>query len=93
MKDSNTEGISSNTQEKKEGVEFVRQKLAEVEAVKAYKRAAQLEFWQQYGHEPEQVSHPSPAHVAKMQQWLESGDAILVAEAEAFFTLRQSEKQ
>lgn len=28
-----------------------------------------------------------------MQRWLESGDAILVAEAEAFFSLRQGENQ
>ncbi|PZV07710.1 MAG: hypothetical protein DCF22_21565 [Leptolyngbya sp.] len=89
MKDSNAEGISSNTQKKQEGVEFVRQKLAEVEAVQAYKRAAQLEFWQQYGQQGRQVTHPSPAHVDRMRHWLDSGDAILVAEAQVFFDLMQ----
>ncbi len=83
--ESNTQAISSNTQEKKEGVEFVKQKLAEIEAVQAYKRVAQLEAWQQYGQQAGQVTHPSAAHVDKMRQWLESGDAILVAEAEVFF--------
>ena len=84
-KNSNTQAISSNTQEEKEGVEFVRQKLAETEEVQAYQRAAQLELWQQY----EQVSHPSPAHLDNMRRWLESGDVILVAEAEVFFGLMQ----
>ena len=64
----------------------MKQKLAEVEAVQAYKRAAQLEAWQKQG---QQVAHPAPAHVDKMRQWLESGDAILVAEAEVFFSLTQ----
>ncbi len=85
----NTQAISSNTQEKREGVEFVRQKLAEVEAVQAYKRAAQLEAWQKQGQQGGQVTHPSPAQVDKMRRWLESGDAILVAEAEVFFGLTQ----
>ena len=91
-RDSNAQAISSNTQEKREGVEFVKQKLAEVEAVQAYKRAAQLEAWQkqgQQGQQGQQVARPAPAHVDKMRQWLESGDAILVAEAEVFFSLTQ----
>ncbi|MBM0745655.1 hypothetical protein JOY44_30005 (plasmid) [Phormidium sp. CLA17] len=87
-RDANAEAISSNTQEKKEGVEFVRQKLAEVEQVQAYKRAAQLELWQLYGQVEGQLT-ASVAQVDKMRQWLESGDAILVAEAEVFFGLMQ----
>ncbi|MBM0745580.1 hypothetical protein JOY44_29610 (plasmid) [Phormidium sp. CLA17] len=79
-RDSNAQAISSNTQENREGVEFVRQKLAEVEEVQAYKRAAQLELWH---------THFCPAHVDKMRRWLESGDVILVAEAEVFFGLMQ----
>jgi hypothetical protein len=90
--ESNTQAISSNTQEKKEGVEFVKQTLAEIEEVQAYKRAAQLELWQQYGQQGGQVTHPSPAHVDKMRRWLESGDAILVAEAEVFFGLQEISK-
>ena len=86
---SNAQAISSNTQEKQEGIEFVRQQLAEVEAVQAYKRAAQLELWQRYEQQGGQVTHPSPAHVDKIRQWLDSGDAILVAEAEVFFGLMQ----
>ena len=88
-RDSNAQAISSNTQNKGEGVEFVKQKLVEVEEVQAYKRAAQLELWQRYGQQGGQVTHPSPAHVDKMRHWLESGDAILVAEAEVFFSLTQ----
>ena len=88
-RDSNTQAISSNTQEKREGVEFVRQKLAEIEEVQAYKRAAQLEAWQKQGQQGGQVAQPSSAQVAKMRRWLESGDAILVAEAEVFFSLMQ----
>ena len=67
----------------------MKQKLAEVEEVQAYKRAAQLELWQKQGQQGGQVTHPSPAHVDKMRHWLESGDAILVAEAEVFFSLTQ----
>ena len=67
----------------------MKQKLAEVEAVQAYKRAAQLELWQQYGQGQGQVAQPSSAQVAKMQRWLGSGDTILVAEAEVFFSLTQ----
>ena len=89
-RDVNTQAISSNTQEKQEGVEFVKQKLVEVEEVQAFKRAAQLELWQQYGQQGGEVTHPSPAHVDKMRRWLESGDAILVAEAEVFFSLTQT---
>jgi hypothetical protein len=85
--DSNAQAISSNTQNKEAGVEFVKQKLAEVEQVQAYKRAAQLELWQQYGQKGRQVTHPSPDHVDKMRRWLESEDAILVAEAQVFFDL------
>ena len=85
----NTQVISSNTQGEREGVEFIRQKLAEIEEVQAYKRAAQLEAWQQQGQQGGQVTHPCAAHVDKMRQWLESGDAILVAEAQVFFSLTQ----
>ncbi|MBM0745614.1 hypothetical protein JOY44_29790 (plasmid) [Phormidium sp. CLA17] len=85
VRDSNTQAISSNTQEKQERIEFVRQTLAEVQA---YKRAAQLELWQQYGQEQGQLT-ASVTHVDKMWHWLESGDAILVAEAEVFFGLIQ----
>ena len=88
-RDSNAQVISSNTQEKREGVEFIRQKLAEIEEVQAYKRAAQLELWQRYGQQGGQVAQLSSAQVAKMRRWLESGDAILVAEAEVFFGLMQ----
>ena len=63
----------------------MKQKLAEIEAVQAYTRAAQLGAWQKQGQQGGQVTHPSAAHVDKMRRWLESGDAILVAEAEVFF--------
>ncbi|MBM0745700.1 hypothetical protein JOY44_30250 (plasmid) [Phormidium sp. CLA17] len=89
-RDVNVQAISSNTQAKGTGVEFVKQKLAEVEQVQAYQRAAQLELWQQYEQKGGQVTHPSPARVDKMRRWLESGDAILVAEAEVFFSLMQT---
>lgn len=91
--DVNTDAVSSNTQQQREGIEFVRQKLAEVEQIQAYKRAAQLELWQQYGQDQGQLTHASPAHVDKMRQWLESGDAILVAEAEVFFDLMQQRSE
>lgn len=84
--DVNAEAISSNTQQQKEGIEFARQKLAEVEQIQAYKRAAQLELWQQYCQGQGHLTHASPAHVDKMRQWLQSGDAILVAEAQVFFS-------
>ena len=71
----------------------MRGKLADVGELQAYKQAAQLDIWQQYQHNQQQFVRPAPAHVAKMYRWLESGDAILVAEAEAFFSLRPGEER
>jgi hypothetical protein len=85
-----SEMVSSNTQCEPRGIEGVKQQLAEIRALQDYKRAAQQEAWEQLQLFP-QPSAPSPAHVAKMRQWLESGDPILVAEAQAFFQCRQDE--
>jgi hypothetical protein len=89
-KESLSEMISSNTHPETGGIEVVKQQLAEIRALQDYKRAAQQEAWEQLQLFP-QPSAPSPAHVARMRQWLESDDPILVAEAQAFFQCRQDE--
>ena len=90
LQEPSTETISSNTRSEMKGIEGVKQRLAEIRALQNYKRAAQQDAWEQLQLIPK-PSLPSPAHVAKMQQWLESGDPILVAEAKAFFQPRQDE--
>jgi len=85
---SKTKVVSSNTQLDSGGMEAVKQRVAEIKALQDYKRAAQKSAWEQLQLIPQQTA-PSPACMAKMQQWLESGDLILVAEAEVFFN-RQS---
>jgi hypothetical protein len=76
--------ISSNTQSETKGLEELKQQMAEIKAMQDYKRAAQKEAWEQL--QLIQPSKPaSPTHIARMHQWLASGDPILVAEAEAFF--------
>jgi hypothetical protein len=79
-----TETISSNTRSGPGGIEGFKQRLAEIRALQDYKRAAQQEARQQLQLFPKSSS-PSPAYLAKMQQWLESGDKALVVEAQAFF--------
>jgi len=87
---SETKVINSNTQSEAGGIESVKQRVAEIKALQDYKRAAQKEAWEQLQLIP-QPTTPSPAHIAQMQQWLESGDPILVAEAEVFFKCKQNE--
>jgi hypothetical protein len=79
------EGISSNTQFEPEGQAWAKHQVAAIQALQAYKRAAQQEAWEQFQLLQPQPSQPSLPRLAQMQQWLESGDPILVAEAEAFF--------
>lgn len=86
--DSN-EKISNNTQFNKGGIEGVKQQVAEIKALQDYKRAAQQEAWEQL-QLIQTPTAPSAAHIARMQQWLESGDPILMTEAEVFFRNRQS---
>lgn len=90
LQGSRTKVISSNTQSEQRGLEGVKQQVAEIRALQDYKRAAQSEVWEQL-QLIEQPTAPSPARIAQMQGWLESGDPILVAEAEAFFSCRQNE--
>lgn len=88
LQQANTQLISSNTQTERAGIEWVKQQVAEIQALQDYKRAAQQEVWEQLQLiQPPTI--PSPAHIARMQQWLESGDPILVAEAKAFFDCRR----
>lgn len=62
----------------------MKQRVAEMQAIQDYKRAAQQEVWEQL-QLIQQPTAPSPARIAQMQQWLESGDPILIGEAEVFF--------
>lgn len=87
------QGISSNTQSEPEGLEWAKQQVAEIKAIQDYERAAQKEAWEQLQLVQQQPSTPSPAHIAKMQQWLKSGDSILMAEAQAFFNGGQQDSQ
>lgn len=84
MQQINGKEISSNTQSESEGLAWAKQRVAEIQALQDYKRAAQQESWEQL-QLIQPPTAPSPAHLAQMQQWLESGDPILVAEAEVFF--------
>jgi len=87
---SETKVISSNTQSESGGIEAVKQRVAEIKALQDYKQAAQKEAWEQL-QLIQPPTTPSPAHMAQMQQWLESGDPILVAEAEVFFNRQEGD--
>ncbi len=76
--------ISNNTQSRSGGIEEIKQRVAEIQALQDYKCAAQKDLREQLQMMQPEIA-PSPAYIAKMQQWLESGDPILIAEAEAFF--------
>jgi len=75
--------ISSNTQE-------VKQQVAQGKAFQDYKRAAYQEAWEQL-QLIQPPTAPSLAHTARMKQWLESGDPILMTEAQTFFKCSQDE--
>ncbi|MDX2241256.1 MAG: hypothetical protein NW224_11275 [Leptolyngbyaceae cyanobacterium bins.302] len=79
------QGISSNTQTEPDGLAWAKQQVAEIQALQDYKHAAQKEAWEQLKLFQPKTALPSPARIAQMQQWLESGDPILMAEAEVFF--------
>jgi len=78
------EEISSNTQSEREGLQWAKQRVAEIQALQDYKRAAQKESWEQL-QLIQPPADPSPGHAARMHHWLASGDPILMAEAEVFF--------
>jgi len=77
--------ISSNTQTPAAGIAAIKQRLADMQALQEYKKAAQHAQWQQRQLQGQQHLPPTPEYVAKMQRWLESGEPILVAEAKVFF--------
>lgn len=90
LSESGSEVMSSNTQIGLGGIEEVRQIVAELKALQDYKRAVQKETWEQL-QLIQPPTHPTASHIARMQQWLASGDPILVAEAEVFFRYCQNE--
>ncbi|MDX2231507.1 MAG: hypothetical protein NW220_17860 [Leptolyngbyaceae cyanobacterium bins.349] len=86
-----SEVISSNTQSELGGIEAVKQRVAEIQALQGYKRAAQKDAWEQLQLIQQSPTETSPAYIARMHQWLELDDPILMAEAEAFFKYQNTD--